>query len=71
MTDFKCEHCGAICRDSERGYISGCEHYPPDQIPLRGFGASLDFESGTSVKWYMDKYGQKRFVHNDNMVITP
>lgn len=30
MSNFNCEHCGALCCDSERGYVTGCERYPPD-----------------------------------------
>ena len=30
MSNFICEHCGALCYDTPEGYISGCEHYPPD-----------------------------------------
>lgn len=30
MSNFACEKCGAICHDSEHGYVTGCEHYPPD-----------------------------------------
>lgn len=30
MSNFSCEKCGAECIDSHRGYITGCEHYPPD-----------------------------------------
>lgn len=30
MSNFKCEHCGTDCIDSPRGYVIGCEHYPPD-----------------------------------------
>lgn len=30
MSSFCCEHCGAVCMDSPRGYVNGCEHYPPD-----------------------------------------
>lgn len=30
MSNFYCEKCGALCADSEKGYTSGCEHYPPD-----------------------------------------
>lgn len=33
MSNFQCEHCNAICLDSERGYTTGCEHYPPDVEP--------------------------------------
>lgn len=31
MSNFACEHCNAICSDSEYGYTTGCKHYPPDQ----------------------------------------
>lgn len=30
MSNFNCEHCGAACIDSPRGYVTGCEHYPAD-----------------------------------------
>lgn len=33
MSSFYCELCGAACLDSERGYITGCEHYPADIEP--------------------------------------
>jgi hypothetical protein len=28
MSNFYCEVCGAVISDSERGYVTGCEHYP-------------------------------------------
>jgi hypothetical protein len=28
MSNFYCEHCGKAICDSNRGYITGCEHYP-------------------------------------------
>lgn len=34
MSSFNCEFCGALCSDSPIGYVSGCEHYPPDVKPL-------------------------------------
>jgi len=30
MSNFQCETCGTICYDTPNGYITGCEHYPPD-----------------------------------------
>ena len=30
MSNHTCEHCGAECIDSPRGYVTGCEHYPAD-----------------------------------------
>lgn len=30
MSNFSCEKCGATCSDTKQGYITGCEHYPPD-----------------------------------------
>jgi len=32
MSNFYCEHCGAACYESDGVYISGCHHYPPDDI---------------------------------------
>jgi len=32
VSSFKCEHCGADILDTERGYITGCEHYPLRKI---------------------------------------
>lgn len=29
MSTFTCEICDALCVDTPRGYISGCDHYPP------------------------------------------
>ena len=28
MSNFLCDKCGAVCQDSDDGYISGCNHYP-------------------------------------------
>ena len=30
MSSFYCDKCGALCSDTERGYVSGCKHYPAD-----------------------------------------
>lgn len=30
MSNFQCEICGAICVDTPKGYITGCEHHPAD-----------------------------------------
>lgn len=30
VSNFSCEKCGAICSDSPKGYVTGCEHYPVD-----------------------------------------
>lgn len=37
MSNFICEHCGVTCIDEGpgRGYVTGCEHYPPDNLHLR------------------------------------
>lgn len=32
MSSFHCEHCGAACHDTPRGYVTGCEHYPPTVV---------------------------------------
>lgn len=38
MSHFNCEHCGTTCIDSAHGYVTGCEHHPPD-IVEDGFGS--------------------------------
>lgn len=30
MSTFWCDKCDIVCYDTERGYITGCVHYPPD-----------------------------------------
>jgi hypothetical protein len=30
MSNFICERCGVTQVDSDRGYVAGCAHYPPD-----------------------------------------
>ncbi len=68
MSNFACDKCGAICRDSGRGFISGCEHYPPDIKPLPALGFQLDLKSAGALRWYVDSYGQRRYLHNDSLV---
>lgn len=31
MSNFQCEHCGAIISDSLAGYTTGCKHYPLEE----------------------------------------
>jgi len=33
MNSFACKYCGTICQHTRRGYVTGCDHYPPDVIP--------------------------------------
>ena len=35
MSSFNCEHCHAMCTDTECGYVTGCEHYPVNPKHLR------------------------------------
>lgn len=35
MSSFNCETCHAMCTDTECGYVTGCEHYPVEEKPLR------------------------------------
>lgn len=30
MSNFACKKCGVTQQDSERGYVAGCCHYPPE-----------------------------------------
>lgn len=38
MSNFKCDKCGAPCSDTPEGYVTGCEHYPPDARQLSFVG---------------------------------
>ena len=63
MSNFNCEHCGAACIDSPRGYVTGCEHYPADIPPSQVrrcpwcnsaanayyAGGAVAFRCGTSI----------------------
>lgn len=46
MSNFFCEACGAYCEDTPRGYVTGCEHYPPDLFKCLHCG----FESGNRIR---------------------
>ena len=35
MSNFQCGKCGAMCYDTHHGYITGCQHHPPDRRPTR------------------------------------
>ena len=41
MSSFNCEFCGALCSDSPIGYLTGCEHYPPDVKPMPADAAKV------------------------------
>ena len=30
MSSFYCEKCNALCSDTPTGYVTGCEHHPPN-----------------------------------------
>lgn len=32
MSSFKCEKCGENIIDTDKGYITFCEHYPKEKI---------------------------------------
>jgi hypothetical protein len=51
MSNFNCERCGALCCDSERGYVTGCEHYPPDIVRRRIVQANLCLRFYRSAGW--------------------
>lgn len=33
MSSFICEFCGKLLIDTNKGYITGCEHFPADIFP--------------------------------------
>ena len=58
MSSFYCGKCGALCLDSERGYTSGCEHYPPDVVPTRE--EIKKFSTSTPLESYLLQTNQKK-----------
>jgi len=46
------------------------KYHPPDIKPMPGFGLTLDIEIGQIRKWFIDKYGQKRWHSNNELVNT-
>lgn len=50
MSSFNCEHCGAACIDTDKGYVSGCKHYPidADNVPSE-FMELVDDEFGSAI----------------------
>lgn len=37
MSSFICEHCGALILDTPQGYVTECEHYPMEALPIPRF----------------------------------
>ena len=58
MASFECNICGAFCQDTEDGYLSGCRHWPPDEIPgasVRCENCKLSFSDRTnSFSWILE-----------------
>lgn len=52
MSNFSCEHCGAVVSDTAAGYVTGCEHYPIEKRGLAKVGHR-----------YVDRAGEFRWVH--------
>ena len=36
MSSFQCEHCGTNILDGDKGYYTGCEHYPLVSNMIKG-----------------------------------
>ena len=35
MSSFKCEGCNTDIIDTQKGYVTGCSHYPPDKAAIK------------------------------------
>lgn len=46
MSSFTCPQCGTDIIDSETGYITGCPHYPKEDLAKLPMG---DVEDGMSI----------------------
>jgi hypothetical protein len=53
MSSHQCPHCEALCIDTEMGYISGCEHYPPDVTNLNEVQRAM-VEEARGRGWYIE-----------------
>ena len=52
MSNFKCEHCGAICYDTPDGYITGCEHYPIEKpVPKPKISWLVKYKDGRTRRF--------------------
>lgn len=49
MSHFTCEKCGENIYDSKFGYVSGCEHYPPDHKAVK-----VMFRDYTRAKLFLE-----------------
>lgn len=57
MSTFSCEKCKKICYDTNRGYITGCEHYPPDVEAVNYlFKKYLETRSTLKELWEIDGF---------------
>jgi len=59
MSSFTCEHCGTDILDTEKGYITECEHYPFDTLkhqPKGGMcnGCKKKHDGGCGATMYGD-----------------
>lgn len=63
MSSFYCEKCGALISDSEKGYLTGCEHYPVEIEPITGLnleGVIKKPEQKLKVKVKDDPYSTNK-----------
>jgi hypothetical protein len=68
MSNYSCEICGRVQVDSERGYIAGCAHHPPERERMVTvyFGGDVPSAKAFYVgAWYKSKsaMAQGRSVH--------
>jgi hypothetical protein len=71
MSNFICEECKTVCRDTPIGYVTGCEHHPADKLAVEYY---IQLYMSTHVscltskseefrdEWYVGQclYGERR-----------
>lgn len=58
MSNFACDKCGCVCGDTTAGYITGCQHYPPDAPGTADYKACEDcglISAGVATFGYYDQ----------------
>lgn len=72
MSNFVCEHCGTVCYDTERGYVTGCKHYPTDWVlikkiedHIKGYGLVSDLITGLYFGFTEEELGKYSEIWED------
>lgn len=51
MSTFYCHECSMLLIDTNRGYITGCEHYPADVPETKLSRRELQLAKAAKMEW--------------------